>query len=414
LTRSPLPEITLTCGNGHPFTTRAAGGQTVRCKECGKSKHVPTDRPRTAKEAASYAAPRADDHQDQGQPADPEPDPSQELADRWQLETPWSGSIAITKTRTIECPECGGPLSWEPRRTLVYCPECKRIDLPPAVTAYHEREQAQRAAVAVRGSAAVADPVAEKADRARLRALKIQAEEWTEEWISTLGDPDSYDRIQWQCEAREFAAAFRGWIPEIRNAGTEDELAEIKQTITAKLIHSQPGKELRTEYDASRHRAEQAEQRRQYAEQLAEREAELEAEEEAEEAAEAERQQAEYERQQRELRKAPPPRAITPAPKPPDVMTIVAMAMEQNRKSKAERAERIERNGKCGWCRKPTPATRVYGAGYQQGGGWRGSNEFVLASDRPSTRACPKHYPQADQGAEQQNPGLKTYYWELT
>ena len=99
MTRSQLPEITLTCGNGHQFTTRAAGGQTVRCKTCGRSKHVPTDRPRTAKEAASYAAPAADGHQGQAPAADAEPDPSRELADRWQRETPWSGSIVMAPGR---------------------------------------------------------------------------------------------------------------------------------------------------------------------------------------------------------------------------------------------------------------------------------------------------------------------------
>ena len=301
-------------------------------------------------------------------------------------------------------------MSWEPRRTLVYCPGCKSVDLPPAVSAHHERQQAQRATVAVRQGATVSVP-AGPAARARLRALKIQAEEWAEDWIDSIGDPDSYDRIQWKREASTFTAAMRGWIPELKNSETEAELAEIKRTILAELIESQPGKELRAEYDASLNRAGQAEQRRQYAEEKTQREAER----EAAEAAEAARQQAEYQRRQRELAKAPAPRAITASPKPPDTAMIIAQMVEQNRKNKAERAARIERNGKCGWCRKPTPATRAYGAGYQQGGLiWGAPGTLTLALDRPHARSCSKHYEQAGKQAEQQNPGITTYYWELT
>lgn len=39
-----LPPVTLTCGSGHTFTTRAKGGQVVRCPSCGNAKRVPVGR----------------------------------------------------------------------------------------------------------------------------------------------------------------------------------------------------------------------------------------------------------------------------------------------------------------------------------------------------------------------------------
>lgn len=406
MTKSQLPEITLTCPDGHPFTTRATGGQSVSCKTCGRSKRVPTDRPRTAREAASYAAPAAIVRQDPEPVSDP--DPAAELADRWQLETPWSGALTLAPARSPddECPECEGPLSWEPRRTLTYCPECKHIELPPAVTAYYAREQAQRAIVAVRQQNTIADPAQEKTARARLRALKIREQQWAEELIETIGDPDSYDRIQWQREARDFTATMRGWMPELKNAETEAELADTKRIILAELINSQPGKELWAEYDAAINRAEHAELMRQRAEEIEQAEAEA--------TAERMRQQKALEASRNNVRTPATSRAITATPqyKAPDAAIMIATMIEQSRRNKAERAAKIERNGQCGWCRKPTPATRAYGVGYQQYG-W-GSNGLTLALDRPNTRACSKHYEQAEQQAEQQNAGIKVYYWELT
>lgn len=45
-TRSALPEITLICNKcSAAFTTKARGGQTIRCKECSAAKKVPRSRP---------------------------------------------------------------------------------------------------------------------------------------------------------------------------------------------------------------------------------------------------------------------------------------------------------------------------------------------------------------------------------
>lgn len=48
MTLSHLPEIVLTCRNGHPFTSKAKGGSTVRCKECRVPTRVPSARPKPA------------------------------------------------------------------------------------------------------------------------------------------------------------------------------------------------------------------------------------------------------------------------------------------------------------------------------------------------------------------------------
>jgi hypothetical protein len=398
LTRSPLPEITLTCGNGHPFTTRAAGGQTVRCKECGKSKHVPTDRPRTAKEAASYAAPAVDGHQDQDPAADAEPDPSRELADRWKLEASWSGSITQAPGRANdECAECEGPLSWEPRRTLVFCPECKSIDLPPAVSAHYAREQAQRATVAVRQSGAVADPAAERKERVRFQALKKRKiEQLEEDWIETLGNPDAYDRSQWQTEARDFAATLHEWIRELKDADTEAELNAIWQDMFAEVIQSQPGKELRAEYDASLNRAEQAEQRRRYAEQMAE----YEAEREAEEAAEAERQRKEA----IAARQVATPRAITTGTKQVTTPTVTQLIIQ----AQQQRERALKQRGECMFKHRlgPKPADRLYWVPQRD---WQGNEHGYAVPNTPQMRACSKHFAALE--AEMTRQGYPDQVW---
>lgn len=58
---SRLPEITVTCREGHDFRTRAHGGQPVNCPECraGGTRvkvWIRKDRPRTARELAEQGA----------------------------------------------------------------------------------------------------------------------------------------------------------------------------------------------------------------------------------------------------------------------------------------------------------------------------------------------------------------------
>jgi hypothetical protein len=140
MTKSQLPVITLVCPDDHSFTTRAAGGGTVRCKTCKKPKRVPMDRPRTARDAAAYQ-PAANDHQDQ--------DPALELATRWEAEPPWTGRVQLRDGRDEDtCPD-HGPLLWEPGRTLVFCHPCARIALPDSIGQHYDRKESQLAEVAV-------------------------------------------------------------------------------------------------------------------------------------------------------------------------------------------------------------------------------------------------------------------------
>ena len=400
MTKSQLPKITLTCTDGHQFATRAAGGRSVRCTVCGKSKRVPVDRPRTAREAASYAAPGGGDHQDPAGAADTAPDPARELAERWEAETRWPGAVVPSPGRAgDECPECEGPLSWEPRRTLVYCPACQRVDLPPAVSEHYQRQQSQRAEVATRQHA---DPIAEKAARARLRALVIQAEQWADEWLETIGDPESYDRIQWQRAAREFSATFCGWMPELRNAETEDELTEIKSVIVSELLNSDPGKELRAEYDAARNRAEQAEERRQRAEEIERAEAE----------AERARQQKMIEASRNDARKVANRRAITSGKEPthnPDpygaALGSLATLMVKTQQNH-DRA--IEQRGKCTFAHTmgPKPADRLYWVPQRD---WRGTETGYALPNTPQLRACSKHFAALE--AEMTRQGYPDTVW---
>lgn len=401
MTTSRLPEITLTCGDGHRFTTRAAGGGSVRCKTCKRSTHVPVDRPRNAKEAAAYHAATVDDHQDQ------EPEPGNELAGRWNAESAWPGKLTFVPGRDQdECPECAGPLCWEPRRTLTYCTECKQIYVPTVITEHYARQASQSTEVAVRQRA---DPAAEKAARARLRGQIIKAERWATRWVETIGEPDSYDRAEWQESAEEFAAAMRGWIPEIRSAETEAELAEVEQAIMAELINSQPGKDLQTAYNQSLERAEREEQRQQYAKDLAERQAQLEAaaERDRREEARRERQEAAERSRVADQRKAVTSGTSTrPTIDPTIAQIAVDIKAWQDR-----RAKDIEEKGACQfkhWTGQ-VPAERLFGVPARN---LRGVDTGSPAPDTPQYRACEKHYDAAVQRLSRE--GHKdVVYWDL-
>ena len=267
MTRSRLPAITLTCRNGHEFTTEARGGSTVRCKTCGAPKAVPANRPKTAKEAAALAV--REDHQDQDHA------PGRELAERWGAEGPWSGILQDRAGDPQDaCPECGELLSWEARGTLAYCDSCKCVDLAPSIAEHYDRQSSNSTEVAIRERA---DPIDEIAAQSRLRGLIIEAGESVKAWVRNYGNPDSYDRIQWKREADAFGAAMRGWLPAIEGAKTEDRLTQIKGRILADVIDSEPGRALRAEREAVRNRAEQAELRRQRAEEMEQAQAEAEA-----------------------------------------------------------------------------------------------------------------------------------------
>lgn len=152
----PLPEIELKCRNGHKFPTRARGGISVdcpRCRQAGTGRvpvRVPAARPRTDAQATAAR------------------DPGDGFADRWAAESP--EPAPVVKVEDAECPDCGGPLVWEPARTLVGCPACRVLDLHPDIEERYERDAAsQSTALAVR-----ADPTAERADALALADARGQ------------------------------------------------------------------------------------------------------------------------------------------------------------------------------------------------------------------------------------------------
>lgn len=378
MTRSRLPAITLTCRNGHEFTTEARGGSTVRCKTCGAPKAVPANRPKTAKEAAALAV--REDHQDQDHA------PGRELAERWGAEGPWSGILQDRAGDPQDaCPECGELLSWEARGTLAYCDSCKCVDLAPSIAEHYDRQSSNSTEVAIRERA---DPIDEIAAQSRLRGLIIEAGESVKAWVRNYGNPDSYDRIQWKREADAFGAAMRGWLPAIEGAKTEDRLTQIKGRILADVIDSEPGRALRAEREAVRNRAEQAELRRQRAEEMEQAQAEAEAA--------RQRQQVITAHVEKDVRQIATrePRAITAGPAASvmqaDPFTGLAKQVwdAQERKSRA-----IAERGECAF-RHPLgafPADGVCGIPHRDYLG----TETGYVAESPQLRACEKHAPAA-------------------
>src|SRR5215469_13056610 len=120
---------------------------------------------------------------------------------------------------TGETCECGSPLYWETGRGASVC-DNGHWEHAPGTESRVIRESASREVELVESRNPVS-LMAERAERARLRALRETSEQWLTGWIDTLGNPDSYDYVQWQQQARQLAALLRGFIPELRDAETE-------------------------------------------------------------------------------------------------------------------------------------------------------------------------------------------------
>lgn len=402
MTASKLPEITLTCGNGHQFTTRAAGGQTVRCKVCTKPKHVPTDRPTTAKEAAAYQAAAVDDHQDQ----EPERGPGAELAARWDREAEWTEVIKLVSGRPgDECPECSAPLHWEPGRTMTYCTECNRVDLPAAVSAHYDRQDRQRSEVAVR---AAPNKSAERESRVRLRALKDQAGQSIRQWLETIANDECYDQVQWQRQARALAASLRGYLPEIADAADESELAEVTEEVGA-ILERDEGRSLLAAYDQAQERAERQQAARERTAELAAHQQKMAKQQERERIEaerEARRRASEVDRQRKAIASEARPR---PAPTPATVtMNDLAVAMAAQRLKKEKD---LEAKGACQFKHTfgQAVAERLFGvparAVYNRMTGYSIANT-------PQYRACAKHYAEAEKRLNREGYA-DVAYWDL-
>lgn len=405
---SQLPEIKLTCKNGHTFPTRARGGVAVACPECRRqnpgqprvTRWVPKDRPRTERERAGLPA------------TAPEPDPG--LTARWAREPAWSGKIPMAAGRPgDECPGCGEALMWEPGRTVIYCSQCPRLSLPPAVAEHYEHQERRTAAVATRTTP---DAAAKRAARVRLAALKTRMTDQVDNWLNEL-DPDELtgpvERM-----ARDYQAELSAYLTEIKNAASEAELTEILADITEVLGRAEAGGVL----DAiERHR--QAVERQADED---ERQAELaaQAEQEAEQERQEARRQAQIQASAQRRAIAPPPAARKPVTGPPTggyvgaAVTVIGM-MEARRQEKEKAAARLAQVGQCQYQhRKPVAPDRRY---YISAADWSGNANGYEIQNSPAVLACRKHFAEADTWIEEQAApftrqgyNIKTVYQELT
>lgn len=392
-----LPPITVTCRHGHEFESRARPKTSVSCPECRKGGQrvtvwVPGDRPKTAREVTARARER--EHQDHAAPV-----PGAELAARWAGETPWDGELTPVPGReTDTCPKCSAVLWWEVGRTLVWCTTCKSITVPPAVSEHYARSHATD--VAVREPA---DPMAERAARVRLRALKQQAEQRLARHRDTIADEEMHDRSQWQAHARQQSSVIDGWITEIQKAESESDLDGIMAHIDAEVLNSELGKALRAEWEQAQQRAARQWEYQQRAAEIEQRQKELDAQ--------REREEREAERAVRQSA-TPEPRAITTGRTatrsiPDSPYTGVALQIYRMQKRK-ERA--IAERGKCvfkHFLGITVPADRNYYVPYRDSMG----NATVYAlPNTPQVLACTDHFKEAEIAMNKQ--GYSDLAWE--
>jgi hypothetical protein len=380
-----LPEIKLTCRTGHTFASRARGSMSVSCPECKKdgqqvSVWIPKNRPKTITRSRAAAG---DDGQGDAALA--------EMMARWAHEPAWDGKTRFLPGRPgrDECTECGELVQWEPGRTLIYCPPCKLAGLPPAVAEHYTRKEQRSTEVAARTTAA-ADPAAVRAARVRIRALKQRMINRLSDWIDAF-DPDELSGHAERL-ALDYHAELTAYLPEIKNADSDDELAEIMAEITeitGRAASSGALAEIERQRDALARADELAERQAEW-DQQAEREA-RQAERDAQEAA---RRAAIEARTQRKAIEAPATRV--PIGYVGAAASLIAM-IEQRRSAKEQK---IDRNGACGYQhRKPEAAERRYWITTLN---WQGNQSGQEPPNAPSVSACQKHFAMAEAWIQEQ------------
>lgn len=373
----PLPEIELKCRNGHKFPTRARGGMSIdcpRCRQAGAGRvpvRVPAGRPRTDAQATAAR------------------DPGDGFADRWAAES--AEPAPVVKVEDAECPDCRGPLVWEPARTLVGCPACRVLDLHPDIDERYARDAAsQSTAVAVR-----ADPGAERADALALADARGQVMDLCARLADEYapGDLPAGDArmmcISYSSRARQLAQM-------VSTAPDLDTLAAIRDDVLR----------LATEAGERRWLIQDARQ-------AVERAARW----QADQAARAPSVYVQSERADapRQLAAAPDDddedyddddydedededdgRTYYPSRSPvsPLVVTMGQLVQQSAARQAAARAQR-ERNGTCEFRHRfgtPPAATRVYGAGIID---HYNRQHTVFNQQGPFVRCCSKHQPDA-------------------
>lgn len=339
--------------------------------------------------------------------------PGSELADRWEQEPEWDGRVLMRPGRAVdECPECGSVLSWEPGRTVTFCGECPRVSLPAAVAEHYQRQAEPRAEVATR---AAPDSAASRAARVKLRALAQRMADRVREWIDAF-DPEDLSGGT-ERAALDYRAELAAWLPEIKNADTEAELAAIMaevNAITERARTSGVLDAIERQREAVEREAEMAERRAELAEQEAE-------EARAAELAERERQRraAIEARAQRQAVRPPAPRGqLATLPNNGYLAGAVTLAglVEASRKAKEQQ---IEKFGQCEYQhRKPVAAERRY---YISTVDWSGNTTGYEVPQAPSVLVCRKHFTTADNWIQEQaalvasawSGKVAAVYWEL-
>lgn len=322
--------------------------------------------------------------------------PGSELADRWQSEgLRTGGRVSLIPGRPgDECPECSGPLMWEPGRTVTYCGECKLAALPAAVAAHYDRQGQHGAEVATR---AKPDAAAERAARVRLRAIAQRMDERVADFIDAFDPEDLTGGTE--RAALDYRAELAAYRREIGSAASESDLADIMQEITEVLERAKTTGVL----DAIERHREAIERQAE----MAERQAEM-AEQQAADLREAERAEREATRQAAITARSQP-RAIAPPARPRpgspamagsglgQTAVLIGSVIEKRRK---DREQKLAQCGPCGYQhRKPEPAARRYWISTNDWGGQTTGQEFP---NSPSVLACEKHWPAADNWISEQ------------
>lgn len=383
-----LPEIKLTCRNDHTFTTRARNGTSISCPVCRPARvsvWVPRDRPRTEREARQRA-------ERDGQ-ADT-PAAGSELADRWEREAPWDGEqLPDWPGRPDDrCPECGGPLTWEPGRTWTHCETCAEADggvaLPAAVAEHYRRQDQRSAEVAVKTGPGVVDRVTARRAQVRLDARKQRMADQVNE-LAEAFDPDGLYGGPKHL-ALDYRAGLNAYLRQIGKADSEDELAEIEAEVKEIIIQAETSGALTVIQQQRTAIERQQEQARREAEQ---------AEREAREAARQAQIEAQAQRKAIEGRAAHSPIGASQSGYAAAMQSVALMygAYEKRRKNKDQK---LSEYGPCQYPhRSPTVPDRRYWITTLD---WQGNPTWYELPGAPSVVTCNKHSRSADEWLNEQ------------
>jgi hypothetical protein len=282
-------------------------------------------------------------------------------------------------------------LLWEPGRTVIYCRECKRLGLPTAVTEHYQRQSQRGAEVAVR---AEPDAAAVRAARVRLRALIARTADGLAEWLDVF-DPADLNGGPARL-ALDYRAELAAYLPEIKGAADEHELAEIMADVDEVIERARTSgalDQIGRQRDVIERQAEQAEREAEWAEQ---------AEQEARQAEQAEREaQRRAEIEARSQRKA----IASPASSNGYIGAGV-MLIGMVEKYRADKERKLSQYGRCGYeHKKPAVPERRYWIATVD---FEGNQTGYELPNAPSAVVCKKHFALADQWIEEQAALLRT------